>query len=211
MRLMREATKRLLRLTPFVEFAALDPSDVVAVVGDSFQAAADGLAGRPASMPTRTRTSAPPASAGVTGIATLSIVPDDPDATPQTTKRLSESFDEVPQAALDIARRTGRVTNISLREVAPITSDEAREVFKALIERGELVRRGVKRGTHYVLPEPGTDSSESDEEVGPGGPSGAPSATGTPRASVPPPTPPPRRNAQRPSESALRRLLRRPR
>ena len=71
------------------------------------------------------------------------------------------NFDEVAQAALDIARQTGRVTNTSLREVVPIiTSEEARDVFRALIERGQLVRRGVKRGTHYV---------PADEQDGGGG------------------------------------------
>ena len=54
---------------------------------------------------------------------------------------------------MDIARRTGRVTNMTLREVAGITSDDARDVFADLIERGILARRGVKRGTYYVLAE----------------------------------------------------------
>ena len=48
MQLMREAMKRLLRLTPFVAFAALDETAVQLVVEDIFNAAAAGLAGNTA-------------------------------------------------------------------------------------------------------------------------------------------------------------------
>ncbi len=42
---MREVTKRLLRLTPFVTFASLTSSDLSILVADAFDAALEGLAG----------------------------------------------------------------------------------------------------------------------------------------------------------------------
>ena len=47
MQLMREAMKRVLRLTPFVAFPALSDVDLEAVVTDTFAAAVAGLEGRP--------------------------------------------------------------------------------------------------------------------------------------------------------------------
>jgi hypothetical protein len=60
---------------------------------------------------------------------------------------------ELGALALDIARRTGRVTNMMLREMVPtMDSGEAREVFNRLVAQGRLERRGTRRGTHYVIP-----------------------------------------------------------
>jgi hypothetical protein len=208
MRLMREATKRLLRLTPFVSFAALDDEGVALVVADAFDAAATGLAGRAAEVPHRSSMHVPAASPEVTELPQLEIgVPAVEPPSSLAESAHADNFDDVAQAALDIARQTGRVTNISLREVVPmITAAEARDVLRTLIERGELVRRGVKRGTHYVIP---------DEET-PGLPVAEPQPTPpkpTPSpASVPPPAPVPRYvppPPRRASETALRRLLRR--
>jgi hypothetical protein len=204
MRLMREATKRLLRLTPFVGFAALDHQHLKVIVADAFDAAAAGLAGASAAMPHRTAAEAPSASLEVTQLPRLEI--EAPTSEPPSS--LAESarainFEDVAQAALDIAQRTGRVTNVALREVVPIISpQEARDVFRVLLERGDLVRRGVKRGTHYVLP------------IAQNGADGAPPKAAEPRTeSVPPPQGPAPRPADRPfprgSETALRRLLRR--
>jgi hypothetical protein len=201
MKLMREATKRLLRLTPFVAFAVLDDAEIRLLVSDTFDAASAGIAGDAIVVPVRGGDARRPASPEVTGIPTMTIAAPSGDThTGGAAARRIRNFDDVAQAALDIVRRTGRVTNITLREVVPITSDEAREVFQALMERGELVRRGVKRGTHYVLPEPTHSSDDADAVDRVSTPSVPPSAP-------PPAVSPPR--GQRPSETALRRLLRR--
>jgi hypothetical protein len=205
MRLMREATKRLLRLTPFVAFPALSDQQIRLVVADAFDAAASGLAGLKSTIPHRSSGSAPSASPEVSELKRLEIVA--PSSEPPTS--LIESahavnFDEVAQAALDIARQTGRVTNISLREVVPvITSGEARDVFRVLIERGALVRRGVKRGTHYVLPA----EMDGDGALPSGTPARPPDEGAPPHRPTAPPSAVPR--SDRGTETALRRLLRR--
>jgi hypothetical protein len=190
MRLMREATKRLLRLTPFLSFASLDQASIRTIVGDAFDAASAGIAGQPAFMPARVSDTLPAASEGI--IEREVIATAEPSTPAESAPSGSISLEELGQAALDLARRTGRVTNMTLREVAPITSDEAREVFQLLLDRGDLVRRGVKRGTHYVLPEPPTVPEETPMP-------GSPRDT---QDQAPPPGP-------LPSETALRRLLRR--
>jgi hypothetical protein len=164
MRLMREATKRLLRLTPFLTFMALTDAQVKLVVADAFDAALAGLGGRPAAMPQRTSAPRPDASPDVEDVAVLATAESAPVQSHPTGRRVLD-FEEVARAAIDIARRTGRVTNTALREVAPITSDEAREIFEFLMERKELVRRGTKRGTHYVIPE--ARPSQLDGRAGP--------------------------------------------
>jgi hypothetical protein len=162
MRLMREATKRLLRLTPFLAFMALADEEVDLVVADAFDAALAGLRGQPAAMPQRTSEPRSEASPDVEGLAVL--------RTSETTSRDSHSrdartveFEEVARAAIEIARATGRVTNTSLRELAVITSGEAREILQSLMERRELVRRGKGRGTYYEIPE----GEEGDINGGP--------------------------------------------
>jgi hypothetical protein len=191
MRLMREATKRLLRLTPFLAFTALAAAQVDIVVADAFDAALAGLAGRSAGMPQRTSDPRPSASADVEDVAVLTTTDATPAQSHPAGRRVME-FDDVARAAIDIARRAGRVTNTTLREAAPITPDEAREIFEFLMERNELVRRGKKRGTHYVIPEAqpveSDNLSEPHDRLAPEGP-----------------------YKQRPSETALRRLLRRTR
>jgi hypothetical protein len=211
MKLMREATKRLLRLTPFVSFAALEADELRNVVSDAFDAAAAGIAGEAFTMPVRSGAAVPAPSSVVTQIQRMSMAaPVVGDEAPVTTGRVN-NFDEVAQAALDIVRRTGRVTNLTLREIVPITSDEAREVFRVLLERGEVVRRGVKRGTHYVLPEADDPSPEPvvverERRSGPPTPPASPSPGAAPQPAAPPAVV---RRVQRPSETALRRLLRR--
>ena len=194
MRLMREVTKRLLRLTPFVAFSTLDARDLRIVVADAFDAAAAGIEGRAVTVPHRETDALRTPSSEVVTISTMTILPEIADAPASASRRAAaDGFDEVAQAALDIARRTGRVTNMNLREVVPITSEEARAVFQSLMDTGQLVRRGVKRGTHYVLP----DVRNTAETGGP-----SESARRHAQASSGPP-------AIRPSETALRRLLRR--
>lgn len=220
MRLMREATKRLLRLTPFVSFRALDDEHMRLVVSDAFDAAAAGLAGAKATMPHRSSDSIPRAAPEVQKLERMGIAA----PTGHLPESLAEDaevaeFDQVAHAALAIARRTGQVTNATLREVVPyITAEEARDVFRALMERGDLVRRGVKRGTHYVIPaEPPGQPGPSDARPNPAEPQdgaqASPPAEQTPQ-SPPPPHPNPMLPAsprQRVPEKALRRLLRRAR
>jgi hypothetical protein len=203
MRLMREATKRLLRLTPFVAVSSLDDRAVRLVVSDAFDAAAAGIAGAPIVMQPRMSEAARAASPEVTSVPTMTIAAPLVEVlgADRDSRRVS-NFDEVAQAALDIARRTGTVTNTALREVVPITSEEARNVFRALMDRGELARRGVKRGTHYVLPEPSASPDATEDR--------------SPTRSVPPPPSPRRPSPTAPPEvprrrpdTALRRLLRR--
>jgi hypothetical protein len=192
MRLMREATKRLLRLTPFVSFASLDQTSIRTIVADAFDAASAGIAGRPAFMPARVSDTLPAASEGIIEREVIATV--EPSTLAESAPSGSISLEELGQAALDLARRTGRVTNMTLREAASITSDEAREVFQLLLDRGDLVRRGVKRGTHYVLPEPPAVAEETP----------MPRSPRDTEDQAPPPEP-------LPSETALRRLLRRSR
>jgi hypothetical protein len=208
MRLMREATKRLLRLTPFVAFAALDDQQIRLVVADAFDAAADGLDGNRATMPNRVSRAAVRAAAEVREIGRLDIAP--PTAqSPNSLEALTRerNFDDVAVAAVSIARLTGRVTNTSLREAVPfITSEEARDVFRVLIDGGDLVRRGVKRGTHYVIPGEADEAAVGAEPLTP---ASVEILESHHVASGPvPPLPVPTR-AEPPADTTLRRLLRR--
>jgi len=179
MQLMREATKRILRLTPFLAFPALEDDEVRRVVADAFDAARSGLEGNPAVMPQRVSDPRIEATPGVEGVVVMAER--ETSGTTQSDGNRTMTFEDVALAALDIAKRTGRITNATLREAASITSDEAREVFVYLMARGDLERRGVKRGTYYVIGESSReDGSGSDE-----------------------------RPTQRSSEGGLRRLLRR--
>jgi predicted HTH transcriptional regulator len=45
----------------------------------------------------------------------------------------------------------GALTNARLREETGLDAAQARKVLKRLVERGELVRRGSRRGTRYEL------------------------------------------------------------
>lgn len=210
MLLMREVMKRLLRLTPFVSFAALSESNVEGVVEEIFDRAAAGLAGQTAAGGGRHQLDAayfaqeplPEPSPDVVSIARMTIATERPDVAwaPETDPHIADDFDTVAEVALDIAQRAGRVTNEGLRAVVPISADEARAVFKALMKKGKLSRRGVKLGTHYVI----SDQSETADRhvIDPlgavlspssGDTSGAPS---TPEAST------------RSTDTALRRLLR---
>jgi hypothetical protein len=197
MQLMREAMKRLLRLTPLVAFAALRNDEVQQVVEHCFNAAAAGLAGEPADPGGRHRVSQgpdgadrqpvlPPVSAGVTAIERMTMTEDEPTQG-RLNGAVTPDFEDVTQTALEIARRSGRVTNTNLREIVPITSGEAREVLQSLVNDGLLARRGVRRGTYYIL----ADSDDTGESV----PTAQPSDPNDP--------------ANPDGGTALRRLLRR--
>jgi hypothetical protein len=162
MQLMREAMKRLLRLTPLISFSALDDRDLHSTVGGIFDAAAVGLSGQALSSAGRHHAvdhaprvpyAAREASAGVVPIARLTII--DVAFPPSTAADMGKEadFESAAATAVQIARQTGRVTNTNLREMVAITSGEAREVLQTLVRDGALARRGVRRGTYYVLAE----------------------------------------------------------
>lgn len=169
MQLMREAMKRLLRLTPMMSFAALDDKELQVTVEEIFNAAAAGLSDQPADAAGRHRARddlqqlAPPTSmepsVGVTRIPRVTIA--DVAFPPRLPTDIlkDQDFDGAASKALQIARTTGRVTNTNLREMTAITSGEARDVLQALVRDGVLARRGVRRGTYYVLTETAADGS----------------------------------------------------
>lgn len=163
MQLMREAMKRLLRLTPLVAFQALNDDQMRTVVENCFTAAAEGVAGGESSSAGRHRQTIgydvspnarelPPVSSGVTVIERMTIT-DEATGSPASADELNPDFDVATSKALAIARGVGRVTNTSLRELVPITSGEAREVLQSLVRDGLLASRGVRRGTYYILTE----------------------------------------------------------
>lgn len=212
--LMRQATKRLLRLTPFVSFASLTDDDVRALVTDVFDAADAGVQGRPVPEPATRQSHTPAPSPEIRALTQVDMGLDD-DARDASGSPPPEDLDEVKRAAIDIAKKTGRVTNTVLRELVHITPEQARQVFTILLNEGALVRRGVKRGTHYVLPDSGVSGSASGELPPPRGvtresspPRGAPRPPSA--ASVPPRGNRPAAPLGSPSRGdALRRLLRR--
>lgn len=187
MQLMREAMKRFLRLTPFVAFAALDDDALHLTVRQTFDEASTAL-GMPA---TQTRPH-------------LVVAPSQPSSDVYVLDRVTltsgaetgvdgEEFAEVAQAALAIARRTGRVTNATLREAVPVTSEDARRVLKMLTSEGVLESRGARRGTHYVVVQAPVGDAD-DGGYGDTGPSAGETVPTTERAPV---------------DDALRRVLRR--
>lgn len=163
MQLMREAMKRLLRLTPLVAFHALNDDQMRTVVENCFTAAAEGLAGGKSGSAGRHRQTigsdtspiirkSPPVSPGVTVIERMTIA-DEATVSPPSALEVNPDFDVATSKALAIARGVGRVTNASLRELVPITAGEAREVLQSLVRDGLLASRGVRRGTYYILTE----------------------------------------------------------
>ncbi|MGE2689078.1 hypothetical protein [Mycolicibacterium pulveris] len=169
MQLMREAMKRLLRLTPMVSFAALDHNELELMIEEIFNAAAAGLSGQPAdptgrhraldaSVQSWTRTSPQP-SAGILRIPRVTIADVAFPPRPATYTVKDQDFDGAASKAIQIARTNGRVTNSNLREMAAITSGEARDVLQALVRDGALARRGVRRGTYYVLADAAAEES----------------------------------------------------
>lgn len=165
MKLMREAMKRLLRLTPLVAFQCLTDDQMRTVVEHCFTAAAEGLVGEQSSGAGRHRQlvahedsperhALPSVSPGVTVIDRMTITGDDSASIPQ--HEVNSDFDAAASKALSIARAVGRVTNTSLRELVPITSGEAREVLQSLVRNGLLATRGVRRGTYYILTDSGS-------------------------------------------------------
>ena len=185
MQLMREAMKRLLRLTPLMAFQALADHELRAVVEQCFTAAAEGLSGRGSTGAGRHRQTVeqdasrgprelPPVSPGVTVIERMTIT-DENSVGSTVTEEVIPDFDIAASKALSIARGVGRVTNTSLRELVPITSGEAREVLQSLVRDGLLASRGVRRGTYYIL----SDSVSAVDRAWP--PAGPPIGAGHPQ------------------------------
>ena len=165
MQLMREAMKRLLRLTPLVAFQALTDDQMRTVVESCFTAAAEGLAGGESGSAGRHRRTlghnasasthdVPPVSPGVLVIERMTFT-DEATVSVASAEDVNPDFDVASSKALAIARGVGRVTNTSLRELVPITSGEAREVLQSLVRDGLLASRGVRRGTYYILTDSG--------------------------------------------------------
>jgi ATP-dependent DNA helicase RecG len=65
--------------------------------------------------------------------------------------RIRHTDAELEGIALSLAQH-GPVTNAQLRERSGLDRQEARAVLRRLVDRGELVQLGAKRGTRYVLP-----------------------------------------------------------
>jgi hypothetical protein len=202
MQLMREVMKRFMRLTPFTSFSALGDDALQSMVSRTFdEAAVPRDAGVKTSVP-ETAMSAPAPSMEVQVLEKVVIAAPDRQVEdrPVGEQDNMAEFTMVAQAALAIARRTGRVTNATLREAVPISADDARQVLKVLTAEGVLESRGARRGTHYVVPDPdearpGQAVGHQVEEPADGSEDGQPSLT----ADV----------ARRPVDDALRRLLRR--
>jgi hypothetical protein len=168
MQLMREAMKRLLRLTPFLSFAALSDREVEALVAGTFVAAADGLRGVRPGVVGSIPSEAPEPSPDVTPIASGLRLPGEHERERPEHAELGSPA----EVAISIAEKTGRVTSVTLREALAMRPQDARAVLTALVDLGILARRGVRRGTHYVIasetdttPEVGSD--EGDAEPGP--------------------------------------------
>ena len=71
MQLMRDAMKRVLRLTPMVAFSALDSTEVAQLVAHTFDVAEAALNGLPAPSQPPVVEGAPPASSDVVQVETL--------------------------------------------------------------------------------------------------------------------------------------------
>jgi hypothetical protein len=199
MRLMREASKRILRLTPFVAFGALTDAELAETVSVAFETAAGAIAGRtPTRIVEASATRAPRPNAGVTQVTSMIPQAVDGAIDPQGNESADNVIGAIAEVAVELARMTGRVTNIMLRNVAQITSDEARDVFKQLVDEGRLVRRGEKRGTHYIVPDVAPEDEGSAAEF-------------VVLGDLQPGTTTPEATDSAPSDSALMRLLRRAR
>jgi hypothetical protein len=162
MTLMREAGKRLVRLTPIIDFHSLDQVELSTVVRDVLDASANG-GPLPAAEPVGSLVEA---SAGVERLVRPPVL--DPQASDdsQVSADATADLEELFEVALAIARGTGRVTNGALREVAPIDHFDARRVLQALVQQGSLVTRGKAKGTYYVLPDE-DPSTPSDDAITP--------------------------------------------
>jgi hypothetical protein len=204
MQLMREVMKRFMRLTPFTSFSALEDDVLQSMVSRTFDDAAGWRGGRILTSAAEPIIKVPMvASPEVSVLEKIVIAAPDEQVEAGSVDEQDPiaEFTIVAQAALAIARRTGRVTNATLREAVPITADDARQVLKVLTAEGVLESRGTRRGTHYVVPE--LDADESDGTVGQRAKAAGADESEGPVPSLAADV------ARRPVDDALRRLLRR--
>ncbi len=150
MYVMREAMKRLTRLTPFIALDVLERSEIDHMVDGVFRESIRALTGRDSLHGVF-----PPlgehSPGGSDGEEAGRGMPRSPlDAGPPG---LAVSLDrsEVADVALGIAARAGRVTNMMLRDASGLDDTGARQVLAGLVDRGLLEQRGERRGSHYVL------------------------------------------------------------
>jgi DNA-binding Lrp family transcriptional regulator len=168
MHLMREAMKRLMRLTPFLSFYALGDDELEAVVSTAFESSNAALKGVEAKAPKAANSIAPEPSPAVVQLERKDLEVDGPRPSEGDDARADvDDISGVPAAAIAIARRTGRVTNASLREATAVSPEEARDAFNLLMDAGVLARRGVRRGTHYVIAKPTEDESSASDGLAP--------------------------------------------
>lgn len=159
MDLMRDFTKRILRLTPFVDFNTMDQDALHAELRYQLDRSVAAISGLPAPQRTVPVQRAPELSASVEILEANGLSPSSSD------EEVNDA--EASIVAIDIARRTGRVTNSVLREVVPgLDAEGARQVLTRLTEQGRLERRGAKRGTHYVPPPTAIEQSASRPNTG---------------------------------------------
>lgn len=77
-----------------------------------------------------------------------------PDLSPPFGLRLSEG--ELDQIVLDLAEDQP-VTNSLVRERTGLDRHEALSLLQRLVDEGELVQVGERRGTRYLLPDQAED------------------------------------------------------
>ena len=63
-----------------------------------------------------------------------------------------EQYAEALRSTLDFLHGEDSITNSKLRKLTGLTSDQGVTLFARATASGVLERRGVKSGTHYVLP-----------------------------------------------------------
>jgi hypothetical protein len=167
MHLMREAMKRLMRLTPFLSFHALRDDELEAVVLRAFDSASAALKGVEAHAVSVPVFVAPEVSPAVVQLGRRDVdMHVGPASEPGGTVDASD-ISGVTAAAISIAKRTGRVTNASLREATAASPQEARDAFNLLVDTGVLARRGVRRGTHYVIAKLTEDDPSAGDRLAP--------------------------------------------
>lgn len=137
MLIMRDAMKRLTRLTPFTSLDVLDRPEIDRMVDGVMREAIAALTSREPVRPhpSETGTAAPTAP-----------------AVPAATA-------EVDKVALGIAARAGTVSVTTLREATGLDASGARGALTALVERGLLTPRGTGSSADYGL---GAATSRSD-------------------------------------------------
>jgi hypothetical protein len=168
MHLMREAMKRLMRLTPFVSFHALRDDELDAMVSTAFESANAALKGLEAPALKALGSIAPEPSPAVVQLERRDLGADETRPPEGDGVRVDVAdVSGVATAAVSIAKRTGRVTNASLREATAVSPQEARDAFNLLMDTGVLARRGVRRGTHYVIAKSTEDLRSANDGLAP--------------------------------------------